>query len=1208
MVLALFSLAGVSYGAGTPASTNFDRLPLSPAELQWIARHPVVRIQMSDVYPPFEFRQDGRWQGMCLDYLAEVCRRLGLEYQVTGLGWSDALARIVKGQDVDLLLAATRSPEREAALALSRSYLVFPQVIFTRRIAPFIGGIRDLSGTTIAVEKDYVMESWLRRDLPTAAFLTTKDALSALTLLADGKADAYVGNLAVAEYLIEHKGLVNLKVAAPTDYGDDELCMGVRKDWPELAALIDKALASLSEEDHRVIRNKWLSLRVEHGIRARDVAFWVLLVAGVGLLFVVQLRRAVKSKTALLEREIVEHRRAEEAARESNELFRTAFETIPDAININRLEDAVIVAVNQGFTDFLGYTSAETVGKSTLALNIWVDPRDRQRALDLLWEDGAITNFETVFRCKDGTLTHGLLSARIITLQGTPHILSVTNNITERIWAEQELLEREKRYRLLADNVSDVVWTMDLATRFTYYSPSVFRLRGLTPEEACRETLDEVLTPPSLEVARAVLAEEVDWALAREGDPARVRRFELELYRKDRSTLWVEIMMSVLHDEGGRPVGFIGVSREITERRRAEEALRASQSKYRAMLDANPDLMFLLSRDGVHLDFRAPSSARLFLKPEDFLGRSVRDTLPPGPANTYMHHIRETLAQRCTQHFEYDLTFPPQEMRFFEARMAPCGTDDALVIVRDITERKLAENALRESEERYRSLFESAGDAIFVMKDEVIVDCNSRALEIFDCSREDVIGNRPQDFSPPVQPDGSETTAKARGKISAAINGESQQFEWLHSKKSGATFLAEVSLSLFQIEGVPHLLAIVRDISERRDLERRLMQAQKMEAIGTLAGGIAHDFNNILSIMMGYTEVALLQIPRDSAAVECLRQVLTAGERAGHLVAQILTFSRKADDKPKPCELGSIVKETLKFLRASFPSTIKFLESISPVAPVIMDPTQIHQVVMNLCTNAYHAMEKRGGVLEVALEEVPVGALGENQTGLPAGRYARLTVSDSGEGIPPEIRDRIFEPYFTTKEAGKGTGLGLALVHGIVTKAGGSIKLHSAPGMGTTFQVYLPLAATSGVAAGSEPAPEALRGTERILVVDDEPLVANMTLEMLEALGYAVTAATDSAEALERFCRDPGAFDLVITDLTMPKLTGEELVRELRAVRPRLPVILCTGFSEQLTEERLWDLGIADILMKPVPRERLSVAIRQALAGDGANGSLEGSG
>jgi PAS domain S-box-containing protein len=912
----------------------------------------VVRIQMSDASPPFEFRQDDRWQGMGLDYLAEACRRLGLEYRVTGLGWGPALERIAKGQDVDLLLAVTRSPERAASLALTRPYLVFPQVIFTRKNAPFVGSLRDLAERTIVVEKGYVTETWLRRDVPTARFLTTNDTLPALELLASGKADAYVGNLAVGEYLIDKKGLVDLKVAAPTDYGDDELCMGVRKDWPELAALIDKALASFTEEDHRAIRTKWLSLRVEHGIRARDVASWVLLVAGVGVLFIVQLRRAVKTKTAHLEREIEERRRA-----------------------------------------------------------------------------------------------------------------------------ERELHESERRYRLIADHVSDVILTMDLDGHFTYFSPSVFRRRGVTPEQACTQTIEQILTPSSAEVARRILAEEIRREHAGEGDPERIVQTTLEGYLQDGTTGWFEVRIGLIRDEVGRAIGFLGTSREITERVQAERALR-------------------------------------------------------------------------------------------------------------------------ESQQRYRSLFESAGDAIFVMKDDLILDCNARTLELFACLREDVVGHTPQDFSPPVQPDGRDTAGKAHEKIDAALAGEPQRFEWLHRKKNGTPFLAEVTLSPLELEGAAHLLAIVRDVSERRTLEQRLSQAQKMEAIGTLAGGIAHDFNNILSIITGYVEVALLKIPPGGPEREYLRQVLAAGERAAHLVAQILTFSRQAESKPVPCELSPIVKETVKFMRSSLPANIEIREHFEPVGMVVADPTQIHQVVMNLCTNAFHAMEARDGVLEVGLAEVGIEAEEQPQYGLAKGRYACLTVSDSGTGIPPEIRDRIFEPYFTTKAAGKGTGLGLAVVHGIVTKAGGQIKVCSEIGAGTTFHVFLPVAEHPETGQGPTPSDDPLpRGSERVLLVDDEPQIVAMLRESLEALGYRVTATASSEEAQRLFAEDPGRFDLVITDLSMPRLSGVTLVRELRSMRPGIPVILCTGFSQGLTEERLSDLGVGAVLMKPVPRARLAGEVRRVLDG-----------
>jgi len=515
-------------------------------------------------------------------------------------------------------------------------------------------------------------------------------------------------------------------------------------------------------------------------------------------------------------------------------------------------------------------------------------------------------------------------------------------------------------------------------------------------------------------------------------------------------------------------------------------------------------------------------------------------------------------------------------------------------VSRDVTARRHAEEALRSSEERYRTLFESAGDAILIMREDLFADCNSKALELFGCSRAELVGHHPAEFSPPGQPGGRSSAELAAEKIRDAYAGEPQQFDWMHKRRDGAAFLAEVSLSAFDPGNGPHLLAIVRDVSERRNLERRLAEAQKMEAIGTLAGGIAHDFNNIPPIITGFVEIALLKLPADAPARDSLRQVLAGAERARDLVAQILTFSRGSEGRPVPCEIAPIIKETVKFLRSSLPASIEVRERVSPVGPVLADPIQIHQVVMNLCTNAFHAMEDRGGVLEVTLGAASVDE-GTDHFGLPPGPYALLAVSDTGGGIPPAIRERIFEPYFTTKDSGKGTGLGLAVVHGIVMRAGGAVKVYSEPGLGATFHVYLPLAAGRAGAAREDVVAPAPGGTERILVVDDEPLVAQVARETLAPLGYTVTAMTDSAEALELFSRDPGAFDLVITDLTMPKLGGEALVRELRALRPGLPVILCTGYSETITTERKGDLGLVAVLMKPVPRVRLAQAVRRAL-------------
>ena len=383
---------------------------------------------------------------------------------------------------------------------------------------------------------------------------------------------------------------------------------------------------------------------------------------------------------------------------------------------------------------------------------------------------------------------------------------------------------------------------------------------------------------------------------------------------------------------------------------------------------------------------------------------------------------------------------------------------------------------------------------------------------------------------------------------------------------------------------------------ETKRLEAALMQAQKMEAIGTLAGGIAHDFNNILSAVIGYTELALENAEKETSLYENIQQVHLAGMRAGNLVSQILAFSRQSEQELKPLQVGPLIKEALKLLRSSLPTTVEIEQKISTKLDNVMgDPTQIQQIVMNLCTNAAHAMEEEGGQMTVSLSQVTLTRKDYHRyPDLSPGRYIKLSVQDTGKGISPEIMEKIYHPYFTTKEKGKGTGLGLSVVHGIVRSYGGAVDVVSEPGKGSSFNVYIPTIRKHNLPV-EQPDVVLPVGSERILLVDDEPALTDVSLKMLEMMGYHVTAVNDSLEALEIFHNTPQDFDLVISDMTMPKMAGNKLAANLLEIRPDLPVILCTGYSDNISEEKAVEIGVKALVFKPLTKKDLAKIVREVL-------------
>jgi len=397
-------------------------------------------------------------------------------------------------------------------------------------------------------------------------------------------------------------------------------------------------------------------------------------------------------------------------------------------------------------------------------------------------------------------------------------------------------------------------------------------------------------------------------------------------------------------------------------------------------------------------------------------------------------------------------------------------------------------------------------------------------------------------------------------------------------------------------EDAATIILLITDVTDRKRMEYELRQSQKMEAVGTLAGGIAHDFNNILSAIIGYTELSLIYASEGSKLRANLLNIFKAGERATDLVKRILTFSRQAETERKPLQSTPIVKEALKLLRSSLPSTIQIRPNLgNDLYNILADPTQIHQIVMNLCTNAAHAMRDQGGTLEITLENVELnGDFSAKYLDIHPGPYLKLTVTDTGHGMTPDIMDSIFDPYFTTKEQSEGTGMGLSVVHGIVKSNDGGITVQSEPGKGSRFSIYFPAIDMRVVAepASAEPLPS---GNECILFIDDEPPLVEIGQEILESLGYTVVIRTSSIEALNLFRATPHRFDLVITDMTMPNMTGDKLARELIEIRPDISVILCTGYSDMISEQKAKEIGICEFVIKPIVTRELTSVVRRVL-------------
>ncbi len=637
------------------------------------------------------------------------------------------------------------------------------------------------------------------------------------------------------------------------------------------------------------------------------------------------------------------------------------------------------------------------------------------------------------------------------------------------------------------------------------------------------------------------------------------------------------------------------------ELRRAQQVIEEGRQKFVDLYDFAP-IGYVTLKDHIILEANLTAAGLLGRRRDDLVGAPFFYFVQNNDKKEYLRHVMQVLEDRHKRSIELMLNKTGGKPFWVQLESSPAeGIESVKNLIRvaiiDITARKKAEDALKDREKQYRDLIESVNSIIVGLDDQgrvTFLNAYGRNILGYDSEELFTRGLIGTVISPEVIDQGRVTSFIEH---IAEHPDQYREREMEHIRRSGEKIWVSWSIRvLYDAEGrFTGLLCVGNDITQRKKLEDEVRQAQKMEAIGTLAGGIAHDFNNILAAIIGFTEMVEEDLPPDSRNRRQTQKILTAASRGADLVRQILAFSRKTDLAKEPLHISPITRETIELLRASLPKTIEIELNLKAAKDVVLaSPARFQQILMNLVTNASAAMRDTGGVIRIGVNNIVFEPDAPVMDDVEPGEYVQITVEDTGIGMTPDLMQRIFEPFFTTKEMGKGTGMGLAVVFGIVKGMGGAITVESEPGEGSTFRVFLPVAHVKGKEERHDAAP-VQHGSERVLFVDDEELIVEWGRTALDRLGYKVTALTDSAEALETFSRDPDAFDLVIADQTMPGITGINFAKKVLAIRPDIPVILCTGHSESVSAEKAKEIGVREFLMKPLARAELADAIRRSL-------------
>lgn len=1285
---------------GSQIFASEKQLNLTNKESEWLKKHPEITLT-GGILPPIDYLdKNGNQVSYAIEYVKVLGDLIGIKFNFVTDTWPDAISKL-KNKKVDGIRYVHITKERKKFINFTKPYTrIIGGSVWGRKGILKIDSLDDIKDEVIGVIGNTSMHQYLLKHIPEKNIMVISKYDESIDMLISGKVDLIIGPMLTIQYYLSLKLIqdIELKFIIPELSGDVHI--GIRKDWPELVSILNKAIETVPESVKSNIYNKWkfeetndnlqIKLNVEEQAWLNEHTFvrigadsnWAPIefidnngrFKGLAIEYFKKIESSLGIKFQFIHtnwQELILRAKNKEvdlftcvaktSKREEYLVFTEPYIKMPAGIftkqdvtyitDLNKIAGKKIAvvegnAINDylqanypeinlllvkkpeeglqkvyqkkafGFIDNIittsylishkGYIDIKMAGEIPFVyeqcIGIRKDWPQFKGILKKIIDKIPESEKNVIYNKWVPVTSQKPINYKLIwqILVGSLILICMTFFWNRRLQYEVgkktvELVNNEKRFKAIFNHRFQLTGLLEPDGKLLMANDNVCKMVGVDFKAIEGKYLWELPHfSHSKEIQRRI-KEGVENA-----QKGNLVNFETTHPDLEGNLHYIDFSLTPARDEEGRVIYLVPEGHDITEKKQASIKLIESERNYREIYNTTSDAIVIHdSETGKIIDVNQTMENMFGYSKEELLHLSIGDIsygTPPYTQENALKYIKQTVIKGFMV-FEWRACHKDGSCFWIEVALRNTtisGKGRILGVLRDITERKQMDEELRLVK---HSIEASTIPFLWVQNDSYFFYANDSACKLLGYSLEELCSMNVKDIDPEFQ---NNRWVRFFEKLKLKKN---IVFQSVNKNKKGEVFPVEITANYVEFESKEHVFAYINDIRDRiqleeeqRVLEEQLQQSQKMEAIGTLAGGIAHDFNNILSPILGYSQIVHEDLPDDSKNKKMIKKVIEASTRASDLVKQILTFSRQTKQELKPLNISLVVKEAFKLIKASLPSTIEIKSKIQKdCGAVIADPTQIHQITMNIITNAYHAMEKTGGILEVELREVELSDKDLKNANMKAGKYISFKVSDTGVGIKPENLKNIFNPYFTTKEKGKGTGLGLSIVHNIIKSHKGDIQVESELGKGTTFKIFLPVVNLDSNENLEEDALDLLRGNERILVVDDEINMLSLLKEMLSRLGYKVVTQNSSLDALELFKEKPMDFDVVVSDLTMPKMTGELLAQKLKEVREDIPIIICTGFSDDLGKDFLESNILSAFLMKPVPAKILAKEIRKAL-------------